>query len=89
MAKRKHPGFNSEFKAKIGRLLAENSSGLEFRPFKKFFSDEGFKTIWLRDEESLRVEEQEGFIFCENQACKSKRVSERVSLKDFFGWNLS
>ena len=81
MAKRKHSG-NSDFKVKISRMIQENSTEIEFRPLKKWekeWANVGFKTIWIREEGHLSFEEQKGFIICENDRCKHRKISERVS----------
>ena len=77
--KRKHPGFTTEFKQKVSRLLTDKSTDLQLRPFKKMFPNEGFKLICLREDESANYEEQPGYLYCDNQQCRHKKTAERVS----------
>ena len=77
MSKRKYPGYTAEFKKKISRLVAEKSADVEFREFKKWFPDQGFKSIWLKENENFV--EQDPYIFCDNVVCRMKKTTDRVS----------
>ena len=79
MAKRKLPGFTSEFKKKISRLVAEKSSDVKFEDFKGMFKEQGFKTIWVKEEENFK--KQDGYLFCDNQLCRHRKITDRVSFK--------
>ena len=81
MGKRKYSGYTAEFKKKVTQLLSRKDSNLELRPFKKFFPSEGYKTIWIREDEGESHKEYEGYIYCDNMACRHKKTADRVRLK--------
>ena len=64
---------------KAKKFFEEKSENLATKPFTKYFEDEKFCSIHIRDSEADSFREIFGRILCEHPNCRNKPFKSRVS----------
>ena len=77
--KRKLELDRDELVREAAKLNNEKSSNLVVKDFKKYFSEESFKTIHVRSSENENYKEIYGRILCDHEMCRHKSFKARVS----------
>ena len=76
--KRKLELDRDELVKEAAKFHTEKSSNLVVKDFKKYFSEENFKTIHVRSSENENFKEIYGRILCDHQLCRHKSFKSRV-----------
>ena len=77
--KRKLDIDRDELMKKAKKFFEEKSENLATKPFTKYFEDEKFCSIHIRDSEADSFREIFGRILCEHPNCRNKSFKSRVS----------